>query len=235
MPDAVREDEIAAIFDRLRREVREQPRGAAAGPGTALPIRLTARQEAERLWPVTADRPLQKRAGPSELVLRPVRIVLRKAMRWYVEPPLADQRDFNATVLDLIDDLSERTSAGLTRLERALPEAPDLPDAGPYADELRGLSPVLAADDPAAVNGSAEGSLGAVVLLAPDRAPSRESVAAALERTAAALRPGGVLVAELGGSLAAEEAAGLARDAGFARADVRFAAGPHGYVLLARR
>jgi hypothetical protein len=231
MPDAVREDEIAAIFERLRREVRRQPRSASAGPATSLPIRLTARQEAERLWPVTADRPLQRRPGGVEIVLRPARIVLRKAMRWYVEPPFADQREFNSTVLELLDDLAERTSAGLSRLERALPESPDLPDAGPYADDLRGASPVLVCEDPDEV----AGALGGVVFVAPDRAPSAEALAALLERSAAALRPGGVLVAEAGGAVAAEEAAKAARDAGFPRADIRFGAGPHGYLLLARR
>ena len=235
MPDAVREDEIEAIFERLRREVRGGQTSLAAGSGTALPIRLTARQEAERLWPVTADRPLQKRPGPIEIVLRPVRLVLRKSMRWYVEPPLADQRDFNATVLELIDDLAERTSAGLSRLERALPESPELPDAGPYAEDLGGASPVLTCDHPAALEGVPEDSLGAVVFLAPDRAPSAEAVALLLERSAGALRPGGVLLAELGGPLPAEEAARLAREARFARADVRFGAGGHGYALLAKR
>ena len=230
MPDAVRADEIAAIFERLRREVRRQPRCPAAGPASALPIRLTARQEAERLWPVTADRPLQRRPGGAELVLRPIRIVLRKAMRWYVEPPFADQRDFNAAALELIDDLAERTSAGLARLERALPESPDMPDAGPYAEDLRGASPVLVCDDPEDV----QGSLGGVVFLAPDRAPSAEALATLLARAAAALRPGGVLVAEAGGSVVAEEAAQAARDAGFTRADVRFGAGPHRYLLVAR-
>jgi len=230
MPDAVRADEIAAIFERLRREVRRQPRSSAAGPATALPIRLTARQEAERLWPVTADRPLQSRPGGAEVVLRPIRIVLRKAMRWYVEPPFADQRDFNAAALELIDDLAERTSAGLARLERALPESPDLPDAGPYAEDLRGASPVLVCDDPEDV----QGLLGGVLFLAPDRAPSAEALATLLARAAAAVRPGGVLVAEAGGPVAAEEAAQAARDAGFTRADVRFGAGPHGYLLVAR-
>jgi hypothetical protein len=231
MPDAVREDEIAAIFERLRREVRHHPRSASAGPATALPIRLTARQEAERLWPVTADRPLQKRPGGVEIVLRPARVVLRKAMRWYVEPPFADQREFNSTVLELLDDLAERTSAGLARLERAIPESPDVPDAGPYADDLRGASPVLVCDDPEDV----AGSLGAVVFLAPDRPPSAEALAALLDRASAALGAGGVLVAEAGGAVAAEEAAQSARDAGFRRADIRFGAGPHGYLLLARR
>lgn len=235
MPDGVREDEIEAIFERLRQEVRSGTASVASGPGTALPIRLTARQEAERLWPVTADRPLQKRPGPVEVVLRPLRLLLRKAMRWYVEPPFADQRDFNATVLDLIDDLAERTSGGLSRLERALPESPDLPDTGPYADDLRGASTVLTCEDVAALDGIAEGSLGAVVFLAPDRAPSSEVVVRLLARAVDALRPGGALVAELGGSLAAEDAARLARDARFARADVRFGAGAHGYALVARK
>ena len=235
MPDAVREDEIAAVFERLRREVRSAPRSSATGPATALPIRLTSRQEAERLWPVTADRPLARRGGPVDAVLGPVRVVLRKAMRWYVEPPFADQREFNSTVLELIDDLSERTSAGLSRLERALPDSPDVPDTGPYSDDLRGAAPVLSVDDAGSLDAVAGGSLGAVVFLAPDRAPSGEALAVLLSRAAAALRPGGVLVAEAGGSIAAEAAAAAARDAGFARADVRFGAGAHGYALLARR
>jgi hypothetical protein len=235
MPDAVSDDEIAAVFERLREEVRRQPRSADAGPGTALPIRLAARQEAERLWPVTADRPLQRRAGPVELVLRPVRVVLRKLMRWYVEPPFADQREFNATLLELIDDLAERTSAGLARLERAIPGAAGIPEAGPYADDLAGAAPVLTADDPADVEAAAAASLGAVVFLAPDRAPSAEALARVVAAAHAALRPGGVLVAEAGGPVAPEDAARLAGDARFARADVRFGAGLHGYALIARR
>jgi pyruvate/2-oxoglutarate dehydrogenase complex dihydrolipoamide acyltransferase (E2) component len=85
-------------------------------------------------------------------------------------------------------------------------------------------------DDPEDV----QGSLGGVLFLAPDRAPSAEALATLLARAAAAVRPGGVLVAEAGGPVAAEEAAQAARDAGFTRADVRFGAGPHGYLLVAR-
>ena len=43
----------------------------------------------------------------------PVKSVLRRLMRWYVEPAFADQRAFNDAVLKLIDDLDER----ITRLE----------------------------------------------------------------------------------------------------------------------
>jgi len=34
--------------------------------------------------------------------------VLRRFMRWYVEPAWADQRAFNDAVLKLLDDLDER-------------------------------------------------------------------------------------------------------------------------------
>ena len=108
----VPEDEIEAIIARLREEVRLQPPSAGVD-GARLPIRLTARQDAERLWPVSADRPLQRRLGRSEALLTPVRTVVRKLVRWYVEPPFADQREFNSTVLALIDDLAELAAAKL--------------------------------------------------------------------------------------------------------------------------
>ena len=39
-----------------------------------------------------------------------MKLLLRRLMRWYVEPALADQRAFNDAVLKLIDDLDERIS-----------------------------------------------------------------------------------------------------------------------------
>ena len=39
-----------------------------------------------------------------------MKLVLRRLMRWYVEPAFADQRAFNNAVLKLIDDLDERMS-----------------------------------------------------------------------------------------------------------------------------
>jgi hypothetical protein len=47
----------------------------------------------------------------------PVKLFLRRFMRWYVEPPFADQRAFNNATLKLIDDLDERI-ARLEKLER---------------------------------------------------------------------------------------------------------------------
>ncbi|HEY7732086.1 MAG TPA: hypothetical protein VH950_14490, partial [Gaiellaceae bacterium] len=75
-----------------------------------------ARDEAERLWPVSADRSLRLRPGVRGGVGTPVKGVLRKLMRWYVEPLAYDQRSFNAAVLRLVDDVDGR----LDRLEREL-------------------------------------------------------------------------------------------------------------------
>jgi hypothetical protein len=76
--------------------------------------RRAARDEAERLWPVSADRALRLRPGVRGGLGTPVKAVLRKLMRWYVEPLAYDQRSFNAAALRLIDDLEERVA----RLER---------------------------------------------------------------------------------------------------------------------
>ena len=67
-----------------------------------------ARAEAERLWPVSADRSLRLRPGVRGGIGKPVKAVLRKLMRWYVEPLAYDQRSFNAATLRLVDDLQEQ-------------------------------------------------------------------------------------------------------------------------------
>jgi len=96
--------EVAALFERLKEEVRAAgPRAADVPPAQ---VRLSARDQAERLWPVSAERPIVGKVGP-------VKAVLRRLMRWYVEPALAEQRAFNDAVLKLVDDLDER----LRRLE----------------------------------------------------------------------------------------------------------------------
>ena len=96
---------MAALFARLKEEIRAAgPRGDDITPAQ---VRLSVRDQAERLWPVSAERPLVGKAGP-------VKLLLRRLMRWYVEPAMADQRAFNNAVLKLIDDLDERIS----RLER---------------------------------------------------------------------------------------------------------------------
>ena len=95
------ETDVAALFARLKEEIRAAgPRGNGATPAQ---VRLWVRDQAERLWAVSADRPLVGKAGP-------VKLVLRRLMRWYAEPAFADQRAFNDAVLKLIDDLDERIS-----------------------------------------------------------------------------------------------------------------------------
>jgi hypothetical protein len=97
--------DVAAIFERLKEEIRAAgPRGADVQPGQ---VRLSTRDQAERLWAISADRPVVGKGGP-------VKVFLRRFMRWYVEPAFADQRAFNDAVLKLIDDLDER----LGRLEQ---------------------------------------------------------------------------------------------------------------------
>ena len=97
--------DVAALFASLKEEVRgsgPRQRGVSAGQ-----IRLSARDQAERLWAVSAERPIAGKVGP-------LKSVLRRLMRWYVEPAMADQRAFNDAMLKLVDDIDER----LRRLEQ---------------------------------------------------------------------------------------------------------------------
>jgi hypothetical protein len=109
--------DVEELFQRLRDEVRRSgsdPGAASANGGD----RRAARAEAERLWPVSADRSLRLRPGVRGGVGTPVKAVLRKLMRWYVEPVAYDQRSFNAAALRLIDDLQQQVD----RLEAELDE-----------------------------------------------------------------------------------------------------------------
>jgi SAM-dependent methyltransferase len=101
--------DVADLFEQLREELR---RGAGAGGGAESEFAAT-RALAERFWPVTAER--EAGGGPKGLVKR----ILRKLMRWYVEPLAADQRVYNSSVLKLVDALSERADAAAAANERA--------------------------------------------------------------------------------------------------------------------
>jgi O-antigen chain-terminating methyltransferase len=103
------EMDVSDLFERLREELR---RGAVGGgtPGAEI---ASLRALAERFRPVTAERPTG--GGPKGLVKR----VLRKLMRWYVEPMASDQRIFNDAVLKLVDALSERADAATAGREQA--------------------------------------------------------------------------------------------------------------------
>src|SRR4051812_2308899 len=101
--------DVADLFERLREELR---RGAGGG-GSAGGDFAATRALAERFWPVSAER--EAGGGPKGLVKR----VLRKLMRWYVEPLAADQRLYNNALLKLVDSLSERADTAATSRERA--------------------------------------------------------------------------------------------------------------------
>lgn len=124
MPDES-EGEIAAIFTRLRDEVRSRPAVpiSRSGPSAAR-MPLPSRSRAERAWAVTAERPFEhpptRRGRVRGYVYAPVKRSLRKLMRWYVEPVAAHQRTFNLAVLNLFDEHSERTAAELEGLERRI-------------------------------------------------------------------------------------------------------------------
>ena len=110
--------DIASLVARLEDEIRlAGPRRTGAAGASA--VRVNARSAADRLARVTADRPLAGRPGPVGTLQKPVKFVVRKLARWYVEPVFADQRAFNDALLKLIDDLY----AELERLEAELREA----------------------------------------------------------------------------------------------------------------
>ena len=109
-PRGVADDtsDVAALFAQLKEELHAAgPRGADVPPAQ---VRLSIRDQAERLWPVSAERPIVGKGGP-------LKSFLRRLMRWYVEPAFADQRAFNDAVLKLIDDLDERHSESSSRNE----------------------------------------------------------------------------------------------------------------------
>jgi O-antigen chain-terminating methyltransferase len=104
------EIDVAALFERLREEVRVT--GPTGRNGGGPPARVVARSLAERYWPVSAERPFEPVPGFVGGIKLRVKRVLRRAMRWYVEPLAADQRAFNDAVLKLVDELYERTDRG---------------------------------------------------------------------------------------------------------------------------
>jgi SAM-dependent methyltransferase len=119
------DSEVAAIFERLREEVLAgTPAQAGQGPRGW----LVAREDAERRWWVSADRPFVHGPGFAGrlrgLVLWPLKALLRRLMRWYVQPFAADQREFNAAALRLLDQVNERLEMVQARAQR-LPELDD--------------------------------------------------------------------------------------------------------------
>jgi O-antigen chain-terminating methyltransferase len=151
---ATEQIDVQALLERLRDEVRW------GGNGSALTLRARARSAAEQFWAVTAERP--PHGGPPARFLKRL---LRRAMRWYVEPLAQQQRSFNDAALKLVDALFEELDRSradvvgrarlvaeleerLVRLERrpagaagtvaAQPAADALPDYFAFESRMRG-------------------------------------------------------------------------------------------------
>jgi hypothetical protein len=99
MPEADLERALAVdrVYEELKRAIDRDTRDPAAMRGLA-----------ERFWPVSADKPLERRPGAKGWLAFQVKRVLRKLMRWYVEPAFAEQRIVNDALLRLVDELSRR-------------------------------------------------------------------------------------------------------------------------------
>ena len=88
---------VDEVYARLRDAVDRGSRDLASARGLA-----------ERFWPVSADAPLERRPGAKGWLAFQVKRVLRKLMRWYVEPAFSQQRIVNDALLRLVDDLARR-------------------------------------------------------------------------------------------------------------------------------
>lgn len=126
-PSSSKEAAIAEALTRVREEVRSRPPTRGLSAEEARARRLAARDQAELHWAVTAERPFLRAAGAAGRVRAaaagPLKHAVRRLVRWYMEPALEEQRRFNAAILELVDDLSERTSALEDRRERGDQEA----------------------------------------------------------------------------------------------------------------
>jgi hypothetical protein len=89
--------DVDQVYEELKRAIDRDTRDPAAMRGLA-----------ERFWPVSADKPLERRPGGKGWVAFQVKRVLRRLMRWYVEPAFAEQRIVNDALLRLVDDLARR-------------------------------------------------------------------------------------------------------------------------------
>src|SRR5712691_7580931 len=97
--------DVVALFEQIQAELR----GVAGTEADAAPSatrRAELRLAAERWRSVSPERPIPRRGGPLGAVVVLVKKVLRKLMRWYVDPLAHDQRSFNDAALKLVDDMS---------------------------------------------------------------------------------------------------------------------------------
>ena len=122
--DASRSEEaaITGALARVRDEVRARPPSRGLSTEEMVDRRVSARDQAELHWAVTAERPFLRSSGTAGRVragaAAPLKHAVRRLVRWYVEPALEEQRRFNLAILQLVDDLAERTALLEERLDR---------------------------------------------------------------------------------------------------------------------
>src|SRR3954453_5714395 len=97
--------DVVALFEQIQAGLRGGAGQDAAGEPSAT-RRAELRLAAERWWSVSAERPIPNRGGPLGAVIVLVKKVLKRLMRWYVDPLAHDQRTFNDAALKLVDDVS---------------------------------------------------------------------------------------------------------------------------------
>jgi SAM-dependent methyltransferase len=98
--------DASAHLVRLKQEVRGADTQHPPPQREAVP--RDARSEAEARWSVAVDRPIVRRPGVRGWLVYPLKLILRKLMSWYVGPFAAEQRAYNAALLQLADELSMR-------------------------------------------------------------------------------------------------------------------------------
>jgi SAM-dependent methyltransferase len=156
---ADRDSGVAAIFERLREEVAAAP--AVHDGADAQRAWVTSREDAERRWWVSADRPYAHGPGLAGrlrgLLVLPLKAIMKRLMRWYVQPLAADQREFNAAALRLLDQLHVRVETELDILQRELADLraradrlPELDDRVARLERVRAAPPPQAAAAPEA-------------------------------------------------------------------------------------
>ena len=91
------EQSVDEVYARLKDALDRDKRDTGAVRGLA-----------ERFWAVSAEKPLERRPGPAGWLAFQAKRLLRKLLRWYVEPALQDQRIVNDALLRLADDLARR-------------------------------------------------------------------------------------------------------------------------------
>jgi SAM-dependent methyltransferase len=147
---AAPEADVDALVARLREELAGGPNGSQEGRGRL----LAARHRAERLWAVSADRPLERRPGPKGWVAYPLKRILRPFLRWYVEPLAAEQRMFNDVVLKMVDGILEEVDRGERSREEAVRTLGELEERLTRVERRHGgetAAPATVAAQPAAV------------------------------------------------------------------------------------